>query len=137
MAVMLAVALITGETISLRWLLIPVIFALQTMFSLGMAFIAARLTFHFPDFDNILVFLFRMAFYFSGVLFLVDRYVSDPALRPIVDANPLFDYLSLYRWAVMDMPITKVLVISSIAWAVLGLPLGYLWFRARESAYGT
>jgi len=136
MIVMFAVALSTGETLSLRWFLIPLILAIQVMFSLGMAFFAARLTFHFPDFNNILEFVFRMAFYFSGVLFLVDRYVTDPTLRTIADLNPLLDYLSLYRWAIMDMPVSSLLVVSAIAWAFLGLPAGYLWFRRRETSYG-
>jgi ABC-type polysaccharide/polyol phosphate export permease len=77
-----------------------------------------------------------MAFYFSGVLFLVDRYVTDPTLRTIADLNPLLDYLSLYRWAIMDMPVSSLLVVSAIAWAFLGLPAGYLWFRRRETSYG-
>ena len=94
-------------------------------------------TFHFPDFDNILVFLFRMAFYFSGVLFLVDRYVTDPFLRNLADLNPLLDYLSLYRWAIMDMPVSSLVIWSAIAWALVGLIGGYLFFRAKESQYGT
>jgi teichoic acid transport system permease protein len=136
MIVMFAVALGTGERLSWRWLLIPAILVLQVMFSLGMAFFAARLTFHFPDFNNILEFVFRMAFYFSGVLFLVDRYVTDPILRTIADLNPLLDYLSLYRWAIMDMPVSQILVVSAFGWALLALPIGYLWFRKRETSYG-
>jgi teichoic acid transport system permease protein len=134
--VMLAVARLTGETVSLRWLLILPIFGLQTLFVVGASFIAARLTFYFRDFENILDFLFRMAFYFSGVLFLVERFVQDGTLRALANLNPLLDYLSLYRWAVMDMPVTRLLVISAFAWALITPVIGYVWFQRRERDYG-
>ncbi|MEX0825677.1 MAG: hypothetical protein WD184_02810 [Acidimicrobiia bacterium] len=134
--VMLAVALLTGETLSLRWLLILPIFGLQTLFVVGAAFIAARITFYFRDFENILDFLFRMAFYFSGVLFLVERFVQDGTVRALANLNPLLDYISLYRWAVMDMPVTRLLVISAFSWALITPVVGYVWFQRRERDYG-
>jgi len=134
--VMLVVAVVTGESVSLRWLILLPVFVLQSMFAVGMGFIAARITFYFRDFENILEFLFRMAFYFSGVLFLVDKFVRNPTARQIVDLNPLLDYISLYRWAVMDIPVGSRLVLSAIGWAIVAPVAGYLWFQRRERDYG-
>jgi len=134
--VMLVVAVITGESISLTWLLMIPIFVLQSLFALGFGFIAARITFYFRDFENILEFLFRMAFYFSGVLFYVDKFVKNPAARQIVDLNPLLDYISLYRWAVMGLPVGKRVVLAAIGWSIVAPVAGYLWFQRRERDYG-
>lgn len=134
--VLLFVAVITGESPSLRWLMMIPIFVGQSMFALGFAFIAARITFYFRDFENILEFLFRMAFYFSGVLFYVDKFVHNPTARQIVDLNPFLDFISLYRWAVQGLPVSTRLVVSAIGWSVLAPVLGYLWFQRRERDYG-
>lgn len=134
--VMLVVAIVTGETPSLRWLAMFPIFVFQAMFSLGLAFVAARITFSFRDFDNILQFLFRMAFYFSGVLFYVERFVTNPTARSIADLNPLLDFISLHRWAVMGLPVSTTALVSAAVWSVGGLVVGYLWFQRREADYG-
>lgn len=134
--VMLAVALITGESPSWRWLVMIPIFVAQSMFALGMGFIAARITFYFRDFENILDFLFRMAFYFSGVLFYVDKFVRNPTARQVADLNPLLDFISLYRWAVLDQPIGTRLLVSTAVWTIAAPVLGYLWFQRRERDYG-
>ena len=134
--VMLIVAVSTGETPEVRWLLIGPIFALQTLFVAGAAFIAARITFYFRDFENILDFLFRMAFYFSGVLFLVDRFVTNETARAIADLNPLLGFISLYRWAVMGIPVSSTLTVAAIAWAAVTPVVGYVWFQRRERDFG-
>lgn len=134
--VMLIVAVASGIVPTWRWLAMIPIFAAQTVFAIGIGFVAARINFYFRDFENILDFLFRMAFYFSGVLFYVDRFVRNPTARAIADLNPLFDFISLYRWSVMGLPVTGRLVISSIVWTVGGLVLGYLWFHRAERDYG-
>lgn len=134
--VMLTVAILSAELPRLSWVLVVPIIGLMSLFSLGMAFVTARITFHVRDFTNILDFIFRMLFYFSGVIFLVDRFVTDPALLRLVYLNPFVDLLYMQRWAVMGMPVSGLAVASGFAWAFGGLILGYLFFRAREGEYG-
>ena len=136
LTVMLAVAVVTGEPITLSWLLVLPIVGLMALFSLGLAFVAARITFHVRDFQNILDFLFRMAFYFSGVIFLVDRFVADPGLRRIAKLNPFLDLLYLQRWAVMGMEIEPYVAVAAVLWSIASVLFGYLYFRAREKDYG-
>ena len=52
-----------------RWLLIPALLALQIAFSLGAGFLAARYNHTYRDLENLLPFVFRLAFYVSGVLY--------------------------------------------------------------------
>jgi len=134
--VMLVVALVTGEPLTWRWLTMVPVFVAVSLFSVGMGFFAARITFYFRDFENILEFLFRMAFYFSGVLFAVDKYVHNPTLRKLADFNPLLDFISLYRWAVVDQPVGGRLLLSTALWTLFAPVVGYLWFQRRERDYG-
>lgn len=134
--VMIAVALITGEKPMLSWFLLIPIYLLQTIFVTGLAFIGARITFYVRDFENILRILFRFAFYLSGILFLVDRFVTNESMRRLVDLNPFYDFVSLYRWAIMGMPISELAVLSACVWPLVSIVLGYWWFRVREQDYG-
>jgi len=134
--VMLTVAIAFHEPPTWAWLAIFPIFVLQTMFALGLGFVAARINYYVRDFGNALDFLFRMTFYFSGVIFLVERFVRQPTARHIVDFNPFFDFLSLQRWAIMGWEVNRTQVFAAFGWATIGLTLGYLFFRAREQDYG-
>jgi len=77
-----------------------------------------------------------MAFYFSGVLFLVDRFVTNETARAIADLNPLLGFISLYRWAVMGIPVSSTLTVAAIAWAAVTPVVGYVWFQRRERDFG-
>lgn len=133
--VMLAVPVIVGEPIDVRWLALPLIIALQVMFNTGASFVAARATFHVPDIEQVLPFMFRLAFYASGVLFLVDEYV-DGQYRWLFIANPLYGFVALYRWSVLGYAIDPAVVPALLVATVLVVVVGFAWFRAGEDRFG-
>ena len=135
-AVALAVTLIAGAPVSLTWLLVVPIVVLHLMFNLGCALVVARLNHSFRDVENLLPFLFRLLFYGSGVIFSVGAYLEDPSLRWIFIANPLFSFLALYRWAILDMPVVWTELVSVLIWSVALLIGGMWWFRRAEASYG-
>src|SRR5690606_15746042 len=63
--------------VSWRWLLIAPAVGLLYVFSLGGAFIVARLVAALPDLANILGFLLRLGMYASGVIFSIEHYVGE------------------------------------------------------------
>jgi teichoic acid transport system permease protein len=137
--VMIAVVLITGEPITWQWLLVLPAFALAAVFSLGFAFIAARLADKFRDLLNVLPFLFRIAFYLSGVLYSVEAFLDDPVILRVMLANPFYVYVSLpreYLMASLDQDAIGWMWVSATAWAVGGLLVGLLVFRGGEHEYG-
>lgn len=135
--VMLIVAALTGEPPRLVWLALAPIFAMQALFNLGAALVAARLTDAFHDLQNILPFLFRLLFYMSGVLYSVDRFIPSESLRTLFLANPFYVYLSLARMPIMaEKPWDPIFLLVAIAWMVVGLVVGFLYFRAGEENYG-
>lgn len=137
--VMIAVVLVTGEPVTVRWLLVLPALAFAAVFSLGFAFIAARLADRFRDLLNVLPFLFRIAFYLSGVLYSVEAFLDDPVILRIMLANPFYVYVSLpreYLMASFDQAAVGWMWISGATWAVVALVVGLLVFRGGEHEYG-
>jgi teichoic acid transport system permease protein len=108
----------------------------QTILNIGLAFAAARINYGFRDFFNILPFLFRILFYLSGVLFSINAFVETPLYRTLFVANPIYSYLSIYRWAMMGEPATWSMVVSALAWSFGAFFVGVAYFISAEESYG-
>ena len=135
---MIAVVLLTGETVVWTWLLIVPIIGLQLLFNLGAAFFMARAAAHFRDVQQVLPFMLRMWLYTSGVMWPVSRLTDRfPDLTWLLYANPAFAFLELMREAVLDgVTGPPELWITATAWSLAVLTLGFAFFRARENEYG-
>lgn len=137
--VLCAIVLITGEPITLMWLLLPVVVALQTIFNAGLALIMARLTFQVRDIKQVLPYLTRTWMFLSGVMFSLATYAQN-APRPVqilLEINPLAIYLNLAREVLMvseyASPGTWVL---GIVWAIIIFIVGFIYFWRAEASYG-
>jgi teichoic acid transport system permease protein len=132
--VVFAVALLTGESPRLSWLLFPAVVAVQFVFNMGASMVAARATTHFRDTTQILPFAFRLLLYGSGVIFSAEAYASSE-YSWIFTLNPVYGLVTIARWCVMGGSLDTTLVPIVIAWSA-GLAIGgFLWFRAAEERY--
>lgn len=140
LGVLAVVAVFTGEGVSSRWLVLPLILVVHSGLNLGGAFIAARLNDSFRDIQQIIPFLFRLLMYMSGVMIPLDRYLTEDRagglITTIVGLNPLVAVLDLYRWAFMGTPITFEEVWKLVVTAAAILTFGFWFFRKAESKYG-
>lgn len=119
------------------WLLMIPLLAIYTLFNLGVALIGARLTVHIQDLTQLLPFVTRILFYTSGVLFDVNRLLSDhPALMRVFDFHPIYQVLQIARSALMggayDVNYWWMLSVTSIGMVIVGL----LFFWSAEERYG-
>jgi teichoic acid transport system permease protein len=139
-AVLLVVALITGEGLSRRLVVIPLIIVLHTALNLGGAFIAARLNDAYSDIQQVIPFIFQLLRYVSGVMFSVDQFLATdseyPLIARLIALNPLVQILDLYRWALMGTTINPARVVECIVISGLLLVFGFRFFRANELSYG-
>lgn len=125
--------------ISVEWLVFIPIFVLMLLFGFGIAFVTARLTDHVRDTANVLPYLFRIGFYISGVLYPVDRFVREPWMKQVFNANPFYGFVTLVRHYLMQTYTgTDIgqLWAWLAAWSVGLFLFGLLFFRAREKRYG-
>ena len=135
-AVMVVVVFAHGNAPTVRWLLIPPLFALQTMFSLGGSFATARFNHLYRDLENLLPFVFRLLFYVSGVLYSVDHFIDDALVRTLFLFNPLYCYVTAWRWVMVGDSASGAVMAATGIWAVVALTVGFALFRAGESDYG-
>jgi teichoic acid transport system permease protein len=137
--VMIVVVLLSGMPPRWGWLLILPALALQFVFNTGMTLISARLTDKFRDLENVLPYLFRLAFYGSGVIWAVDGYLENPALRRLFLANPFYVFITIPRHELLvgyDPDYVGWMWVSAVAWAAVAAVVGLFVFRAGEREYG-
>ncbi len=145
--VMIAVVLMTAELPKPSWLLMPMAIGLQIMFALSLAFIAARLGNAITDFKNFVPFIARVWLMLSGAVFpLAPTFSSMPQwAAAIMTVNPGFVYIEITRNLLMtDYPLltpgggdgTLLMWGLAVFWAVVPLPLAFLFFWRGENSYG-
>ncbi|MEV0151597.1 MULTISPECIES: ABC transporter permease [unclassified Nonomuraea] len=146
MGVLLVIVLITGEPITLFWLMVPVVLVFQTMFNVGAGLVIARMGASMRDLNQLLPFITRTWLYASGVFFSIQEKVVGSAHLPqwVADvmyyANPAASYIEFMR----DILITKggghnppeSVWISCVFWAVFALCFGFWYFWRAEERYG-
>ena len=137
LSVLAAVAVITGEGLSARWLALPLVILLHTVLNLGGAFIAARLNDSYRDVEQLIPFLFRLLMYVTGVMFPIRAYLGDdvaPLIKTLISWNPLVGLLDLYRSVFLGTPVDVGLTVRLTLFAVLILLFG---FGSSEPANST
>jgi teichoic acid transport system permease protein len=137
-AIVLVVALLTGESIEAAWVLLIPLTALMLVFNAGLAMAASRLTVHFRDLEEILPFALRLWFYMSGVLYPVDR-IGDKlggGWQTLFESNPANVYITIGRDAVLDGTTSATLWLEGVAWAVGVFAVALVFFRRHELEYG-
>ena len=133
----LVLAIPPHAKVTWQWSFFPAIFALQTIFNLGVAFFAARATARVPDLKNVLGFVSRFWLYGSAVMFSFDRFVDHPEILAILELNPAFIVLDMARDVLLyaaTPALTSWIVLS--LWAFGTAILGFLYFWRAEERYG-
>jgi teichoic acid transport system permease protein len=142
MGVLIAIVLLTGEPITVEWLLIVPILLLQAVFNAGLALFAARLGAKLTDIKQLIPFIMRIWLYGSAVLYPAQRFSDHLSgwKLAVVQANPLLVYIELMRHALMeDVKLASppgVLWTEAVVWALVVGMLGYVYFWRGEKGYG-
>jgi len=143
-ALMCALALMWGEGLTLHWLQLLVLVPLMALFSLGIGFVFARLTDRLHDVRNLLPFMFRIAFYVSGIIFPFDLRVAKTSyadMMGLLALDPFFTYCTLMRKALMttyevEPQVEPWLWPAAIAYPLVLMVVGFWFFRSAEQRYG-
>jgi teichoic acid transport system permease protein len=137
LVVLCGIVLLTGEPITVDWLLFPVVVVLQWLFNTGCALVVARLVAQVRDLLNVIPFALRFLRYASGVFFNISAYVGDSWIGLLMEYQPVAIYLTLARSALLSEgahdPVTWAF---GVGWAVLFLVGGFLMFWRAEERYG-
>lgn len=142
MVVLIAIVLVTGEPITLQWLLVPPALLVHSIFNIGAGLAMARLGAEMTDLRQLMPFVMRILMYASGVLYSVDNFAKNlPGwAADVVGFNPLLIYIELVRHALLKGTILTSdaprLWILGTAWALVVGVGGYIYFWRGEQEYG-
>jgi len=114
--------------------LVPIA-VIQTLFNFGLAALVARIAVPFRDINNLVPYLLRLWLYLSPIIysasFLDDRDV--PAiLRRLLEINPMFPMLGVYRHALIGDPFRGSDLVLSTVWASAVFVIGIASFVRSE-----
>jgi teichoic acid transport system permease protein len=140
LVILLLIAVITGEGISWKVVLLPAVIIVHTVFNFGCALIAARLNDSYRDVQQFLPFLFQILRYLSGVMVPVVLF-ADRGPRLIYNVlswNPLVQILEMYRWVLLDdgSGLTTFDVAHAVVVSVVLVGVGLKFFINAEHRYG-
>lgn len=125
-----------SESVTWSWLLVFPGIVLMTMFTIGSAFIIARLVHESRDIGNLVPFVMRAAFYASGVFYSVRERFGD-TLGPYAELQPFAVFLEIYRSALLnEFPVQGETWLLAGFWSVLFLVGGFIYFWRAEERYG-
>jgi ABC-type polysaccharide/polyol phosphate export systems, permease component len=139
MAVLIVLVLVTGEPVTLLWLLIPVILALQTLFNIGAALLIARVGAFLRDMNQLLPFALRTWLYASGVFFSIEQRTAGlpDFLRWMLEFNPAAAFIEFMRDLLVYQRVPEQWAwITCVFWAVFALIVGFWYFWRAEERYG-
>lgn len=125
------------ETPEWTWLILPAVFVMHQILNLGIAFFMARIGHIVPDASQVMSFSARFLMYGSGVIFPVDRFLDNQIVSVLIQLNPIYHMLALYRGILMDgviPPLGHWLYLAG--WGIGLTVLGFVFFWRGEATYG-
>lgn len=130
--------IIFGEPIAWSWLLIIPILAVMSVFNLALALVVARLSVRTRDVQQVVPIITRVLFYSSGIFFSVDGALAGyPTLLTIAHLVPTYDFIAISRDVLLEGHTAPALAWgAALAWAVLGIVFGVIFFWRDEARYG-
>ncbi|WP_370088115.1 ABC transporter permease [Streptacidiphilus sp. MAP12-16] len=142
MGVLGVIILVTGEPVTLRWLLLVPILLLQSMFNAGLAMFMARIGAKTTDMAQLMPFIIRTWMYTSGVFWSVNTFTHKAPhwVALILENNPALIFNDLMRYSLMtSVPASSLphhVWLVTLAWAVVIGAGGYMFFWKAEEEYG-
>lgn len=125
--VLLPFLLIDGIHFTATWLALPLLMALQFLFTLGLAYIVASIHVIFRDTQHLLGIVLMLVFYLTPIFY--DASLIPEAYRPIYNLNPIVHLVEAYRAILMRgqlPPLLPLLFLSVLAGGFLFI--GYTIF---------
>lgn len=138
LGVLLVIVLLTGEPLTVNWLLLIPVILMQGFFTLGLGLIFARWGAYSRDISQILPFFLRAWRYASGVFFSIIAITEahNYWVGRSLQLNPGAVYLDLIRDALMtSQSADSVIWTCGVVWSVLFFLFGLVYFHRGERKY--
>ena len=138
LVVLFVIVLTSGEPLTLMWLTLPLVLAMQILFTTGFALILARWGARSRDINQLLPFFTRTWRYVSGVFFSIAIFTATmpDAVGTALLLNPGAVYIDLVRDSLMVSESSDPLIwIMGAVWAIVFFVVGLVYFYRGEKKY--
>lgn len=125
--------LATQGLFSAAWLLIPVIFALQLLFTMGLVAVISALCVFLRDLQQIVLLSVTIWFFLTPVIYPISM-IRDESVRNLFLLNPMHSFINLYREIVLlgEVSLTHLSIIVPTA-LISYCVGGWLFMRIRHA----
>lgn len=138
LGVLMVILFIAGQLIpetffTFRLAYLPLVVLIQLTFNLGLGALTARLAVPFRDLNNLIPYVNRIWLYVTPIIWplsLLDG-LSGP-MRSLVQINPMYSIVGLYRSALLGTPFIGDQVVRALAWSALTVVVGVYLFVRQE-----
>lgn len=135
--VIMVLVLVTGEPITVYWLLFPVAMLLILFMNAGIALIVARIVHSSRDLRNLVTLAVRLLRYVSGVFFSITAFAGEGLLGTVMLYQPFAVVLDIARQAMLSgTPFNPTSWLVALGWAILLPAVGIVFFWRAEATYG-
>jgi len=133
--VLILFAAIMGVPLSFAWLLVPIVFAIQSVLVVAVSLIVAGLQVFVRDVERIWSLLIRVGF-FAVPIFYSLSILSGPWARAVILANPLTHNMTASRELMLEGRLASLGGLGySLGVATVLLILGLALFRRAETSF--
>lgn len=137
LGVILVLVLITGEPITVEWLLFPVAVLLMLLINAGISLVVARVVHTSRDLRNLIPLMVRLLRYVSGVFFSISAYAGEGLLGTVMMYQPFALVLDLGRQALLqEAAVNPTSWLVALGWAIVLPVVGMIFFWRAEATYG-
>ena len=123
---------ITGY-LSPLWLLIPVIFFFQFLFTMGLVAILSALCVFLRDLRQLVGLMVTLWFFLTPIIYPITM-IQDEAVRNLFLLNPMHSFVNLYREIILlqNVPIENLQIVVPVSLLSYGLG-GWLFMRIKHA----
>jgi len=119
-------------SIGLQLLWLPLLVAIQLLFTLGAALTSSVLGIYYRDIENILQFSLKMWFYLSPALYSARDRIPEQYLGVYMTVNPLAPLLESYKNVLVRGQGPDGYIVYSLIWSLLVFAVGIYLFSVKE-----
>ncbi|MEZ5489898.1 MAG: ABC transporter permease [Gammaproteobacteria bacterium] len=115
------------------WLLLPFIFFLQFLFTMGLVAILSAFCVFLRDLQQLVALIITSWFFLTPIVYPLSI-IEDPSIQSIYNYNPMHSFVNLYRQIVLagELPVLnlQIAVVVSLVTYLIG---GWLFMRIKHA----
>ena len=115
------------------WLLLPFIFALQFLFTLGLVAILSAFCVFLRDLQQLVALIITSWFFLTPIVYPISI-IENPAVREFYNYNPMHSFVNLYRQIILagELPLLNLQIAVCVS-LLAYLGGGWLFMRIKHA----